>query len=204
MPNANKENIVISKKKLLSKPKDDYEQYIIIKYIDKTIIVSKKKLIDAISKWDNLSQPQKIKDNKDNEEEIDLRKISVEQISDEELPYQPEESRLIKEQLDKELSNEDNELIEVHDENENKPIIIKKCIYNIIRTKTDNKDFYEVPICDEEPQETPRRTKVSKKKILGGCGPIYVETTITEKTKKRKCFVTKKSIPSSFAFVRTF
>ena len=194
VPHANKENIVISKKKLLSKPKDDYEQYIIIKYIDKTIIVSKKKLIDAISKWDNLSQPQKIKDNKDNEEEIDLRKISVEQISDEELPYQPEESRLIKEQLDKELSNEDNELIEVHDENENKPIIIKKCIYNIIRTKTDNKDFYEVPICDEEPQETPRRTKVSKKKVLGGCGPIYVETTITEKTKKRKCFVTKKSI----------
>ena len=91
-------------------------------------------------------------------------------------------------------SYEDNELIEVQDENENKPIIIKKCIYNIIKNNNDNKDLYEVPICEEEPQETPRRTKISKKKVLGGCGPIYVETTITEKTKKRKCFVTKKSL----------
>ena len=197
--NTNDQLVVISKKKLLSKPEDEYDEYLIIKYFT-TIIITKKTIIqEAIEKWNKISEKPKISNYLKNKEEtkIDLNEIEVVKIEDEELPHQPEEAKLLNEKIEKSINNEDNELVAVEDESkEKKTILIKKSILEIIKSKINDiqKDIYEVPIYDENNKDTGRRTKISKKKVLGGVGPIYVETTITEKTVRKKRLITKKSL----------
>lgn len=197
--NKNDQLVVISKKQLLSKPEDQYDEYLIIKYLTTLIITKKNILKDIIEKWSKISEKPKISNYLKNKEEteVDLNEIEVVKVEDEELPNQPEEARLLNEKIEKSLNNEDNELVAVEDESkEKKTILIKKSILDIIKNKINEiqKDIYEVPIYDENNKETGRRTKISKKKVLGGVGPIYVETTIIEKTVRKKRLVTKKSL----------